>query len=241
MQEQYVVYLILAGSGLVLAGFFWQVARAFRTGWLWGLASLVPPFQFLFLARHTPKARPPWLCMIFGLLLIVAAYAINLYRDFGERERIVDGQRHLTLTGWKPEAPHPIAAWTGWGRRDYSLLAQKPDAVVVAMANPDVDDAILGYLKGMSHLEELDLNTSAITDDGLAVLAGLPQLRVLKVAGTAITDAGFREHLAGKEGLMELDAEETRLLPRTLREWKTAVKKRKYLLSPPKKPKEIAP
>jgi len=42
------------------------------------------------------------------------------------RERLVDGQAHLTLTGWD--------------RDDYSVLQARPQTVVLQMANADVTD-----------------------------------------------------------------------------------------------------
>ena len=67
-------------------------------------------------------------------------------------EKIVDGQRHLTLTGWD--------------RKDYSILKLKPDVVVLQMANPDVTDESLESLQEMKALQELDLSGTQVTDAG---------------------------------------------------------------------------
>jgi hypothetical protein len=111
---------------------------------------------------------------------------------------------------------------TGWDRKSYSILAYKPEAVVLQMANPDVNDETLDYVKGMKDLQELDLNETGITDKGLAVLEGLPVLERLRVARTRITDQGFRDRLAGKESLMMLDVRGTEIKSETTKAWRDA-------------------
>ena len=117
--------------------------------------------------------------------------------DLGPRERLVGGEVHLTLTGWD--------------RGDYSVLTRKPDAVILQMANPDVTDATLSYVKGMSRLRELDLNGTKITDLGLSALQGLPALETLRLRDTGVTDAGFRDVLATSETLKQLDLRGTKV------------------------------
>ncbi len=71
--------------------------------------------------------------------LLVAAtpalYTLFVPLDLGAPREVVDGQRHLTLTGWD--------------RKDYSILKLKPDVVVLQMANPDVTDQSLESLQEM--------------------------------------------------------------------------------------------
>jgi hypothetical protein len=149
--------------------------------------------------------------MLIGGIVILSPYAINFvhqrFLDLGERDKIVDGERHLTLTGWN--------------KSDYSVLSLRPDTVVLQMANPDVTDATLDYLQSMTRLRELDLNDTKITDAGLAKLADKP-LVVLRLRGTGVTDAGFREHLLNREPLNELDVRDTAVEPGTFREWRSA-------------------
>jgi len=133
----------------------------------------------------------------------------------GPHDKIVSGERHLTLTGWD--------------RKDYSAIASSNDAIVLQMANPDVSDETLQYLTGMTQLRELDLNNSQVSDAGLKILAQLPALRDLRLARTKVTDEGFREHLQGKASLMNLELTGTTVASKTLREWKSAVPERKYL------------
>ena len=106
--------------------------------------------------------------------------------DLGPREKIVDGQRHITLTGWD--------------RKDYGFLGSKRDVVVLQMANPDVTDQTLEHLKGMNRLKELDLNNTQVTDAGLKVLSDLPALATLRLKNTKVTDQGFQD-VAGGQGV----------------------------------------
>src|SRR5208337_307119 len=80
--------------------------------------------------------------------------------DLGPREKIVDGQRHITLTGWD--------------RNDYTFLGSKQDVAVLQMANHDVTDRTLELLKGMNALKDLDLDNTQVTDAGLKILKDLP-------------------------------------------------------------------
>lgn len=59
-------------------------------------------------------------------------------------------------------------------------------------------------LKGLSHLRVLDLNSSSVTDAGLAIVKHFPELRVLNLGYTNVTGAGL-ESLAGLSHLKSLD------------------------------------
>lgn len=230
LQEHHLIYLVLAGALLVLIAWGWCVRRAFGKGVFSGLLSLVPPFFLLWSLSRSPRpgdsgqrgGRGPLALMVLGLVLILATVTWNrynaVYRSFGEREKMVDGQLHITLTGWNKD--------------DYSLLARRPAAVVVQMGNADVTNETLKYLEGMSLLEELNLNDSQVDDDGLAQIAAFPNLRVLKLARTKITDAGFQAHLASKESLQEVDVRKTAVRGKSLRDWKNARKDDRKFLGP---------
>jgi Leucine-rich repeat (LRR) protein len=154
----------------------------------------------------------PTVLLVFSAFVLTAVFATNVllthHIDLGPRERIVDGQLHITLTGWDQPA------------EDYAVLAAKTATVVLQMANPDVTDSTLDYLQRYQLLEELDLNDTQITDAGLARLSSLPRLRVLRLRGTRITDEGFRTHLLDKNTLQELDVRDTAVASKTLRQWK---------------------
>jgi hypothetical protein len=201
----------LVGISIVILAWLWLVTRAARMDWRWGLSSLVvPPVGLAFAGRHPRKGIIPAFFVLTGLFVaaLPAIYTRFIPFDLGQREKQVNGQMHLTLTGWD--------------RKSYSILAYKPEAVVLQMANPDVNDETLDYVKGMKDLQELDLNETGITDKGLAVLEGLPVLERLRVARTRITDQGFRDRLAGKESLMMLDVRGTEIKSETTKAWRDA-------------------
>jgi hypothetical protein len=220
MLEKYGFYVLAAGVAVVAIGWLWLLVRAFRQRFLWGLGVLVvPPLALVFVKKHWRKALAPVLVLLLGGVVIATPYAVSFYeqhhRNLGPRERIVDGELHVTLTGWD--------------RDDYSVLQGLPSVVVLQMANPDVDDATLEYLRGMESLRELDLNDTVVTDKGLQVLAGLPRLAELRLARTKITDEGFQKYLAAKESLTRLDLTGTPVKGKTKRDWKKAQDGREYL------------
>ena len=150
----------LALLGLVLA-----LARAFRQNWRWGLASTVlPPVGLVYAGKHPRKGILPLLLCVSSLIVAAApaVYTLCIRLDLGPRDKLVDGQRHLTLTGWD--------------RTDYSLLRLEPDVALLQMANADVTDETLESLKEMKALQELDLNGTQVTDAGLKILKDLPSL-----------------------------------------------------------------
>ncbi|QEH35880.1 hypothetical protein OJF2_44370 [Aquisphaera giovannonii] len=189
MMDNYAIYFNLSGLALVLVGCIGLVSRAFRN-WRKGLAPLG--------------------LIALGLALIAfpAIFRLVVPIDLGPRERIVDGRRHITLTGWD--------------RTDYGWLGSKRDVAVLQMANPDVTDETLQGLRGMDRLTELDISNTAVTDAGLAVLKDLPALATLRLKNTRVTDAGFKSSLAGKESLMQLDLSKTEVSKEAVDEWKKA-------------------
>lgn len=192
---------------------------------------VIPAGNSNFAIRH--RARCPISLFVLGFILAGGAYAANLYGqaflDLGPRERIVDGERHLTLTGWDPS----LSWWDRWrsgkDRLDYSLIRDRPNLVVLQMANEDVNDGALANLLGQDHLRELDLNGAHITDEGLPFLSQLPELQELRLARTAITDEGFKKYLADKKSLMKLDLTGTAVKGKTKRDWKKEQEGRQYL------------
>lgn len=226
LSEHYLVFVVLAGILMVVAAYGWCLVRAFRKGPGWGLLSLLlPPVALFWSVSSSPREgrRPggpgPIALALLGSILVVATITWNTYQanyaTFAERERIVEGNRHITLTGWNKD--------------DYSLLAKKPDVYLLQMANEDVTNDTLELIKGFSYLEVLDIRDAQIDDDGLALVATLPQLRVLYLSRTRVTDEGFRKHLADKPHLMEITASGTGILSKTLRDWKKANPDRKFV------------
>jgi hypothetical protein len=135
--------------------------------------------------------------------------------DLAERVKLVDGRRHVTLTGWD--------------RKDYSLLRLMPDVSVLQMANPDVTDGVLEKLRHMKALQELDLNSTPVTDAGLGVLRDLPALETLRLARTKITDKGFHDALSSKDSLMQIDLRGTSVSRDSAKAWRDAKPGRKAM------------
>ncbi len=213
--EAYALYILIAGLVIVAAGWLWLVIRAFRQGFWWGIGVLLfPPLGLLFIPMHWHRAALPFGVILLGGAVIAFPYVYNrlVPVDLGPHEKIVDGELHLGLNGWN--------------RKDYSVLKSKQNAVVVQMANGDVTDETLEYLKGMSALRDLDLNNTRITDQGLRILKDLPRLEILRLANTAITDQGFREHLFDKESLRQVDLRGTQVTRETAQAWRKAGEKR---------------
>lgn len=238
MFETYSFPLIVAGIVLVLFSLFWLILRAFRTHPAWGFVAATGVGLPIYVAKHYSRARPPLVLLLIGIVLFGVPLAYNRFAppDLGPREKTVNGEMHLTLTGWNPDKAgyRRWLSWlnqnlVGWDRLDYSMLRSKPDVAVLQIANPDVTDVTLEYLQGMDRLKELDLNDTKITDAGLAELAKLPKLTTLRLRGTPITDDGFRTHLLPLDRLNELDLIDTAVKSATVREWKAAKEGRKAL------------
>jgi len=167
--------------------------------------------------RHWRKGLAPLMLIGIGLMVtgFPPAYRLVVPIDLGPREKIVDGQRHITLTGWD--------------RKDYTFLGSKHDVAVLQMANHDVTDRTLELLKGMNALKDLDLDNTQVTDAGLKILKDLPALNALHLRNTRITDQGFREELATKESLQQLDLTGTQVSRETAQAWRKAKDGRRVL------------
>lgn len=218
MNDDILFYGSLAGLALLLIGWLWLVRVAWGQQRGWGLAILLlPPAGLPFALGHWPAARRPFLLGLVGLVAAATPPLLNrlLPVDLGPRDVLVEGERHLTLTGWD--------------RQDYGILRQRPDTVILQMANPDVTDETLDLVAALTDLRELDLSNSAVTDAGLARLAGLPRLERLRLANTGITDAGFQAHLAGHPTLKELDVRGTQVTKEAIAAWRAAQAGRRAL------------
>ena len=211
-------YMQLGGLAVAALAWIWLLVRAFRQHRRWGLGSLVlPPVGLVFAGRHPRKGAAPLILFLLSILVAAmpALYTLYVPLDLGPLEKIVDGQRHLTLTGWD--------------RKDYSILKLKPDVVVLQMANPDVTDKSLESLQEMKALQELDLSGTQVTDAGLKILKDLPALSKLRLARTKITDQGFHSTLFAKDSLMQLDLSGTQVGRETVQAWRNAKPGRKAM------------
>lgn len=181
------VPLLVAGFAIAGLAVIWLYIRAARA---WGWWLLIPPAVLAYPFAAPRRAWAPLALAVAGLALAATPSAISrLFPiDLGPYEKIVDGDRHLTLTGWNPMAANLAIT-------DYSFLGQKPDVVVLQMANPDVTDETVALLAGFDHLKALDVSNSKVTDKGLELIARLPALETLYLSNTAVTSDGVARYL----------------------------------------------
>jgi hypothetical protein len=218
----YAYYTLLVSVGLLAVAWLWLIGIAFFVRRTWGFGLLLfPPSALVFVPAQWKRAAPPVALALVALLPLTWSISTLHYIPLGPHSEIVDGELHLTLTGWDR------------GADDYPLMLSRKNVVVLQMANPDVTDATLSHLEGMNELRELDLDHTQVSDEGLAVLARLPKLRDLRLSGTAISDAGFAKHLADKESLSRIVVTGTKISTKTLRKWKAdnkdPARERRYL------------
>ena len=211
------VILLFAGSLVMLFGLLWLIRNAWRSRrWLGVLLGLTfflgtPLLYGLVCFRQNKR---PLLVVIAGLVLGAIPFAADHAYEFvfgiGERERVINGERHLTLTGWD--------------RNDYAMtLSRKKDTVVLEMGNHDVTDETLSLLTQLTQLKELTLNDTMVTDAGLATLKKLNSLESLRLARTKITKEGVSAFLADPPpNLLQIDVSGNSIPASALRKWKNA-------------------
>jgi Leucine-rich repeat (LRR) protein len=216
--DQLYEILFLGGLAVAAVGWIWLVIVAFRTSKTWGFLHLVaPPAALIFIPKHWSRTRAPLGVILAGLVLssAPAVYTRVAPVDLGPLVKTVDGETHITLTGWD--------------RQDYSALRQWPDVDLLQMANADVTDATLRLLESCPKLRELDVSDSQVTDAGLAVVAKLPLLENLRLKNCRITDVGFRNHLLPHPKLRQLELSGTQVTPEVIREWRKANPERRAM------------
>lgn len=208
--EQGAFLLLVAGLSLLLLGFLALVVAAFRVRTLWGVGILVfPPLGLVFTLRYWSRSRMAAALFLVGLIVGGTPFVITRYLfpiDLGPRERIVNGERHITLTGWD--------------RHDYGFLSAKPDLVVLQMANRDVNDGTIRLLSNLAKLRDLDIEGTGITDRSLQILASLPALQTLRLKDTKITDSGFRDTIGASTTLRMIDLRGTAVTAETVQSWR---------------------
>jgi Leucine Rich repeat len=193
----YLLFEILFYLGLLTIGIglIWLLVSMFRRRWL--------------------SARWGALILLLGIVLIGTPFVYTRYEsvDLGPRLTLVQGEKHITLTGWDQE--------------DYSILKAHPETIVLQIANSNFSDETVQYLQGMANLRELDLNDSQVTDAGLQEISKLTALETLRLRGTRITDAGLLEHLTHMPQLKRLDLRQTSISAEVIEQWKAAAKGRR--------------
>lgn len=224
MYEVFGVGVIFLGLILVLIGMLWLISNAWRTRkWLGVLTFLTAPFGPLTfgLVRFTQNKKALILVLV-GLVVGAVPFAADRGYEFvfglGERARVINGERYLTLTGWD--------------RNDYgAVLLRYNDVAILEMGNPDVTDETLQLLVALPKLKELTLSDTPITDAGLQTLAKVSALESLRLQRTKITKDGvvaFLEDSPPK--LVEIDVSGNSIPASALRKWKNVDSEhRKYV------------
>lgn len=218
MSDSTLEFILYAGILCVVVGSLWLLYTAFQRSVGRVVAvTLLPVIAPWHIANAWPKTLGPTLLLVAGLAGAAFPLAYTRLRpiDLGERVRIIEGEKHVTLNGWN--------------KQDYAAIAQHPDCVVLQIANPDVTDGTLEFVVGLKELKELDLDGTAITDAGLKSLAGLSNLERLRLSRTKITDAGFRESIAPLPALKQLWCPDTEISKAALNDWKAAAEGRRFI------------
>ncbi len=216
MSELVGVGLLATGAILLLCGLGWLVRRAFQTRKSLGvfLAFTLPFGTPLIYGLATfRKSKPPLMLVLLGVIIGAGPFAYNQIHEYifglGERERTIDGELHIGLTGWD--------------RPNYKLLSKRMNVAVLELGNADVTDATVELLVGMPKLRELTLNDSQVTDACFATIAKLPALESLRLARTKITRDGVVTFLAEPPAkLKNLDVSGNSIPGSAVRKWKNA-------------------
>jgi hypothetical protein len=198
MSEQIGVLFIFVGLAVFVAGMAWGVLRT---------------LGIVLRRREVRQLLAPLTLVAVGLTLGLVPFAAQraylAVVGLGERERVIDGERALNLTGWD--------------RESYHILAEMPDVAILELGNPDVGDDTLDLVAALPALRELTLNDSAVTDAGLAKLARMPRLQSLRIARTKVTPEGVQRFLdAPPPRLEQIDVSGNGVPTAVLRRWKNA-------------------
>lgn len=214
MSEVVGVYLLLSGVAVLLLGLCWLILQSYRKhGWWMATLLLLtsPVGPMLFGLINFRRAKVPLILILLGLTIGAMPFAYShgfeLIFGLGERDRMVAGERFLTLTGWD--------------RPNYSLLASRTDTVVLELGNADVNDETLELLLPMTQLKELTLSDSLVTDAAFTVFKKLPSLEKLRLQRTKISKKGLAEFLDAPPGMLkEIDVSGNSIPASALRKWK---------------------
>jgi hypothetical protein len=68
------------------------------------------------------------------------------------------------------------------------ILSMLPHTTYVSLANTDISDEVMLYLRSMDQLQSLDLRNTAVSDAGMRNIVGIRRLQYLDISGTAITN-----------------------------------------------------
>ena len=199
----------------------WEGAgRGYSVRWLSGVLALamlgaVAAFLLLYQANAEAETKAPDLSVPLGerVLPFPEGEVIGQYRirDWGKS----------TWKDWEKKGDFlgPITVPAGKevllqirSKDKVALLrAMPPDAVqgLEIKALPE-DSAALDFLKAWTHLVELHLDDSEVTDEMMGALSGIHTLKMLEISQTAVSDAGLR-CLADSPLMEDADFEDTNI------------------------------
>ncbi|GAB3383130.1 MFS transporter [Azotobacter armeniacus] len=81
--------LILGGLLLILGGLAWLIMRAFSVSLFWGLGSLLPPMNLIFVLLKWRKASSPVTLAALGFIPLVIGFAMLANRDSEQLDAIL--------------------------------------------------------------------------------------------------------------------------------------------------------
>jgi hypothetical protein len=93
---------------------------------------------------------------------------------------------------------------------------------------PNIGDAEIARLGGLTRLKRLYLRGTAVTDAELASLGGLGKLEILDLSDTGISDKGL-EHLAGLHSLKQLNLKNAHVTAHGIAQLKSRIPKLKVV------------
>ncbi len=157
--------------------------------------------------RHfsIPLPRLLWIGLATAVLVVVAVTMKFGLPIYRQQLAIREIERLGGLVDTRPGGPQWLRDRVGDARM--KLL---DEVITIHLDSSQVTDAGLAYLKGLTSLQELSLSGTQVTGVGLASLKDLPGLRILWLHGSRVTDAGLA-HLNGMVRLRVLWLQDTQI------------------------------
>jgi hypothetical protein len=144
------------------------------------------------------------LSALLSLFTLTAIFLGAIVNRAEQQRRAVAAVQHLGgdvafaqvgdgISGWTPE-------WfRSWANDEYF----QPVTMISLMSVPEVRDADLTHLKGLTELQRLWLKDTKVSDGGLVHLKRLTALQDLDLSNTQVSDVGLK-HLKGMSSLKRL-------------------------------------
>ena len=114
------------------------------------------------------------------------------------------------IVSTKTDGPEWLPRLVGNGRQSVVRVFDRISFILLDRAAVTDAGVARFHLSGLTNLDGVSLDGTAVTDASLAQLSGLTKLRQVSVNGTAVTDAGLM-HLNGLTGLKMLRLTNTKV------------------------------